>query len=183
MRKTLLLCGLVLAACSPAGLTPVAVTDTAAVATPPPAPVLISEADAAAIIEKIPALLVAGDANAAVATYTPDAVLIDAGFNELITDAKANLEATEDFIKEAAPTKFVIHQQKIQVLDADTFVASMIGTGEMKNGQKQTYRVTQVAHRQADGSWKIVNEHLSGAPMTVGQRTQPLPTLKTIPPS
>lgn len=171
MRSLLVSSGLLLAACSP---TPAKEAE----ATAAPPPTLITEAEATALFDKVPVSLIAGNAAAVVANYTGDAVLIDGGVNDLITDAAANLAVTEGFIKEMAPTKFEVNQQKVQILDADTFVSTVIATGEMKGGQKQSMRVTQVAQKQADGSWKVVNEHLSMMPQPV---TTPLPVVRTIP--
>jgi ketosteroid isomerase-like protein len=60
--------------------------------------------------------------------------------------------------------------RNIQLLDADTFIAS--GTGDMTSStgkvKQATMRFTDVYRRQADGKWLIVNEHVSMKPTTSG---------------
>lgn len=164
-----------LAACSPT-----TAPAKEAEAAPPPPPALISEADAIAFVDKVPSSLAAGDVAGAIGNYASDAILVDAGMNDLITDAATNQKATESFIKDMGPKKFDVHQEKIQVLDADNFVATILATGEMKDKSKMSFRVTQVVHKQADGSWKVVNEHFSAMPQPV---KTPLPVIKTLPAS
>jgi uncharacterized protein (TIGR02246 family) len=177
MRMTLLVSSLVLlAACQP-----VETAKPAEAAAPPPAPVLLTEAEALAIADKPPATLIAGDLPGVVALYTDDAVLVDVGLNKLITDKKTNETVTGEFMK-MGPSKFAINEQKVQVLDADTFIVTIVATGTLKNGPPagMIYRVTDVFQKQGDGSWKIANEHLSMAPEAV---KTPLPVIRSIPPS
>ena len=177
MRKLILLCGLAFAACSP---TP-APTQAAA---PPEPPKMITEAEAIALVDKIPAGMVANDPASIVALYADDAVLVDPGLPELITSKEANLAATTDFVK-AGITKAMVNERKVQVLDADTYVVTEIATVEMKpvgnaKPQQMTVRVTDVVQKKADGSWSIVNEHVSAMP---APPKAPLPVIVTFPPA
>src|SRR6185295_6234912 len=108
MRNLIVFCGLMLAACSPT-----TAPAKEAEAAPPPPPALISEADAIAFVDKVPSSLAAGDVAGAIGNYASDAILVDAGMNDLITDAATNQKATESFIKDMGPKKFDVHQEKI----------------------------------------------------------------------
>ncbi len=160
MRKSLLLSALFVAGCS-------AECPKVAEAPPPaPPPQMISETDAAAILDKVPEALIAKDAAGAVGLYADNAVLVDIQAPELITTREANLAATNGFLS-ANVSKLTLNERKIQVLDADTFVATQIVTGDMMPAKKaiqQTIRITDVAQKGADGTWKIVSEHVSAMP-------------------
>lgn len=154
----------------------------AAETAPPPAPPApISQADAAAFVEKIPTGLIGNDIDGLMTLYADNAVLIDSGTNDVITTKAVNKSVTEGFTK-AGFTKLMINNETIQVLDADNFVATSIVSGEMMQNKKPvtTYlRVTDVAHKGADGKWLIVNEHVSMMPNPV---KTPLPVAKEFKP-
>src|SRR6185503_840718 len=178
MRKFILLCGLAFAACSP---TPAAPTQAAA--PPPEPPKMITEAEATALVDKIPAGMVANDPASIVALYADDAVLVDPGLPDLITTKEANMAATKDFVGSGI-TKAMVNVRKVQILDADTYVVTEIATVEMKpvgaaKPQQMTVRVTDVVQKKADGSWAIVNEHVSAMPQPP---KMPLPVVATFPP-
>jgi hypothetical protein len=157
------------AACSPPG----AKTDEAPAA--PPAPVLLTEAEATAIADKLSASVASGDPVQILANYTPDAVAFSLLTNDLITTAEANKADTEAVLK--LEPKATLNARKVQVLDADTFVDSGVMTLDVKKAGKATWlvaRYTDVYQKQADGSWKIVTEHMSPAPQVVKTRPTPL---------
>ena len=159
MRRSLLLSALFVAGCS-------AECPKVAEAPPPPAPKMISEADAAAMLDKVPMALMAKDVAGGVAQYADNAVMLDISAPEVITTKEGNTAATNDFLK-ANVSKMTLNQRNIQVLDADNFVATQIVTVDMAPAKKpiqQIIRVTDVAHKGADGSWKFVEEHLSAMP-------------------
>jgi uncharacterized protein (TIGR02246 family) len=142
---------------------------------------MISEEEAIAVVDKVPAGLVAKDAAGIVALYSDDAVLVDIAAPGLITTKEANLAATTDFVS-GDITKAVVNERKVQILDADTFVVTEIVTVDMKPGgkaQQATVRVTDVVQKKADGSWTIVNEHVSAMPQ---MPKTPLPVVATFPP-
>lgn len=152
---TLLLASAALAACQPAATT----NGSSAAAKP-------TEAEAAAIVDKTESTFNSGDAATIMANYTNDAVFFDPVESEPTNDHATAMKWTEAFTK----NKFSglnVPNRRIQVLDADTILSS--GTGEFTKsdaGQPvpAKFRYTDVYEKQADGSWKIVHEHLSFPP-------------------
>lgn len=180
MRRFLLLSVIAAAACSPEAPKP-AVTEAPKPVVEAPKPP--TEAEALAVANAIEPLMLAKDAPGIVALYADTAVLVDPMAPELITTKEANLAATKGLV-DANVVKVTVHDRKVQVLDADTFVVTMIGSLDTKppkgKAETMTMRVTDVYQKQADGKWLAVNEHVSAMPV---KPKTPLPTLETYPPA
>lgn len=171
MRKSLLLSALFLAGCS-------AECPKQAAAPPMPAPQApISEADAAAFIDKVPAALIAKDVPGAIALYADNAVALDPMSPDVITTKEANTASTNGFLS-GNVTKLTLNERHVQILDADTFIATQLVTIDMMPGKKaeqSMMRITDVVEKDGAGAWKIVNEHLSAMPAAPKAK---LPVLK-----
>jgi uncharacterized protein (TIGR02246 family) len=161
MRVLIALSALALAACSPE---PAKTAE--APPPPPPPPQMISEADAIALVDKIPAGILAKDPAAIVSLYADNAVLVDMQAPDLITTKQANLAATKG-LTDGNPIHAAVNVRQVQILDADTFVVTEIVTVDLKPAakvQSAVFRVTDVIEKKADGTWTIVNEHVSMMP-------------------
>jgi uncharacterized protein (TIGR02246 family) len=152
---TLLLASAALAACQPV-----------ATKTEAPAAARPTDAEAAAIVDTVESTFNSGNAATIMANYTNDAVFFDPVEPEPSNDHATAMKWTEAFAK----NKFSglnVPNRHVQVLDADTIISS--GTGEFTKsdaGQPvpAKIRYTDVYQKQADGSWKVVHEHLSFPP-------------------
>lgn len=126
---------------------------------------MLSEADATAIQDKTEGVWKSMDAKAIDALYAPDVVGFDVSAPPLSTD-RANWTKLQEGFAGMKLDKATDMERKIQVLDADTFVAS--GTTEMSSATVPAnvfkLRFTDVYEKQADGKWLIVNEHVSAVP-------------------
>ena len=169
----------VLAAAAAAGLTLLAActppTPAPEAPPPPPAPALLSAPEAAAIADKLGQAVASGDSAQILANYASDAVAFSVLTNDLIATAEANKADTEAVLK--LQPKATLNARKIQVLDADTFLDTGVMTWDVTRNGKPTWfvvRYTDVFQKQADGSWKVVNEHLSLTPQPVKTRPAPL---------
>lgn len=154
---TMMLASAVLAACQPAANKSEA--PAAAVAKP-------TDAEAAAIADKVETTFNSGDANAIMANYANDAVFFDPVEPEPTNDHATALKWAEAFAKNKF-SGFNVPNRRIQVLDADTIVASGTGTFTKSDAGQPVpakFRYTNVYERQPDGSWKVVHEHLSFPP-------------------
>lgn len=146
-------------------------------ATEAPAPVAVAptEAEAVALFDRYAATLAANDPVAIAAQFTPNAVVLSTTTNDVIKTAEAELkDATEYTALKATP---VLNSREVQVLDADTIVTTAVMTFDFKRGTRATWlamRVTDVFQKQGDGSWLIVNEHLSPMPKPLAARLAPL---------
>lgn len=180
MRRFLLLSFVAAAACSPEAPKP-AVTEAPKPVVEAPKPP--TEAEALAVANALPPLMIAKDAPGVVALYADNAVLVDPMSPELVTTKEANLAATKGLI-DMNMTKMIVHDRKVQVLDADTFVVTLIGSFVMQppkgKAETMTMRVTDVYQKQADGKWLAVNEHVSAMP---AKPKSPLPVIETFPPA
>lgn len=109
-----------------------------------------------------------GSGNAAeiMAHYADGAVMFDQGLLAPIADRQLQTKLTQGFAA-TQPRDFTVANRAIQILDADTFVASGVTSFTIQLGQARQptrARFTQVYQRQGDGSWKIVHEHMSAPP-------------------
>lgn len=150
-----------LAACSPAAKHG---NSAAATAVPPTAE------EALATVESAEATFTSGNAEAIMAHYAPGAVFFDASIAEPTDDRATATKWTENFVA-MKPSNLSTEGRKIQILDADTFIASGIGTLDaVVKGRptKLSMRYTDVYEKQADGRWLIVHEHLSMPPKGEG---------------
>ncbi|KAF0179135.1 MAG: SgcJ/EcaC family oxidoreductase [Hyphomonadaceae bacterium] len=169
MKMKLLLAAsalLALTACDKIGL-----SQKAEPAPEPPPIVLPTEAEGAALFDKLGAAVSAGDPAEVVKLYTPNAIVVSPGANDLIRTVEANLADTAAMVKDK-PT-VTVNSRDVQVLDADTVVTTAVLTFDIKKNNRPTWfalRVTDVFQKQADGSWLVVNEHISPMPKPLAAR-------------
>ena len=133
---------------------------------PPPA---ISEADAAAAADATQTVWTSMDAAKVEALYTKDIVGFDPSAAPLSTDW-ANWDKLQKAFADMKFDGITVPDRKIQILDADTFVASGTATMTSKDGKVKSaeMRFTDVYQKQADGKWLIANEHVSFVPKAAG---------------
>ena len=150
MRSTLILLNLAVAACAkaPSGNPPV------------------TQAEAAKIAEQAEANFTTGDAKKVMAQYADNAVMIDAASPDPSADRKVQSGWAQTFVS-MQPADYKVIDRKIQLLGGDAFISSGIETFTVAAGAARptvSARFTDVFQRQKDGSWKIVNEHVSMPP-------------------
>jgi len=128
------------------------------------APVTAKQADT--IIEATDKSYTSGDANKIMAHYADGAVMFDMGVLAPIADRQLQTKLTQGFAA-TQPRDFTIANRAVQILDADTFVASGVTSFTIQLGQARQpvrARFTQVYQRQGDGTFKIAHEHMSAPP-------------------
>ncbi|MEO7551762.1 MAG: DUF4440 domain-containing protein [Croceibacterium sp.] len=136
-----------------------------AVAPATPAAAPISEADAAKIVDATVSTWGSMDAAKIKALYAPTVVGFDYSVPGLTTD-RATWDKNQDAFAAAKFDKIEQKQVKIQVLDADTFVASGVfdGTSTAVPANKVTFQCTDAYEKDADGKWWIVTEQCAAPP-------------------
>ncbi len=147
----------------------------AATEAPPPVAVAPTEAEAIALFDKLSAALATNDPVQIAAQYAPGAVMLSTSTNDVIKTQDAVLKDATEFTTMKAVA--VVNSRDVQVLDADTVVTTAVVTLDFKRNNRPTWvamRVTDVFQKQGDGSWLIVNEHLSPMPKPVAARLAPL---------
>lgn len=125
-----------------------------------------TQAQAEKIIESTEKSYGSGNAAEIMAHYADGAVMFDQGLLAPIADRQLQTKLTQGFAA-TQPRDFTVANRAIQILDADTFVASGVTSFTIQLGQARQptrARFTQVYQRQGDGSWKIVHEHMSAPP-------------------
>jgi ketosteroid isomerase-like protein len=125
----------------------------------------ISAADAAAAVEAAQAAWVSMDAAKIDALYAPDVVGFDPIAAPLSTERATWTKLQHGF----AAMKFDhvdTPDRKIQILNDDTFVVSGTATFTSKDGplKSMPMRFNDVYQKQPNGSFLIVNEHVSVVP-------------------
>ena len=126
----------------------------------------VSSAEATQIAERAEASFTKGDAKAVMAQYADDAVMIDAGSPDPSTDRKVQSGWAQTFVS-MQPADYKVVDRHIQLVGPDAFVSTGIETFTVAAGAARptvNARFTDVFQRQKDGSWKIVNEHVSTPP-------------------
>jgi len=156
---TIMLASTALAACQPSATESDAPAAAAAAAKP-------TDAEATAIVDKTESTFNSGDANAIMANFRDDAVWFDPVEPEPTAERATAMRWNENFAK-MKMSGLRVPNRRIQVLGADTIIAS--GTGEFTKsdaGEKvpARFRYSHVYHRQPDGGWKVVHEHISFPP-------------------
>jgi hypothetical protein len=132
---------------------------------PTPSPP-ITAAEATQIAERAESTFTKGDVKAIMSQYANDAVMIDAGSPDPSTDRKVQSGWAQTFVS-MQPADYKVFDRRIQLLSSDAFVSSGIETFTVAAGAARptvSARFTDVFQRQRDGSWKIVNEHVSMPP-------------------
>ena len=125
-----------------------------------------TQAQAEKIIEATEKSYGSGNVDQIMAHYADGAVMFDQGLLAPVADRQLQTKLTQGFAA-SQPRDFTIANRAIQVLDADTFVASGVTAFTIQLGQARQpvrARFTQVYQRQAGGGWKIVHEHMSAPP-------------------
>lgn len=147
---SLLAVGLALAACKPAGSGHGPVT----------------KDEATRIAEQAEATFTTGDLNAIMRQYADGAVMFDASHAGYTTDRKVQAGWAQSFVS-MKPQGYHVPDRQVQVVGPDAFVSSGTETFTVAAGAARptvSARFTDVYQRQSDGSWKIVNEHVSMPP-------------------
>ena len=126
----------------------------------------VTAAEATRIAEQAEASFTKGDVKAVMAQYAPGAVMIDAATPNPSADRRVQTAWAQNFVS-MQPADYKVVDRQIQLLGPDAFVSSGIETFSVAAGQARptvSARFTDVFQRQKDGSWKIVNEHVSMPP-------------------
>lgn len=129
------------------------------------APKPLTQDEAKAIVDKAEASWTAGDTAKIMAFYAPGAVMFDAVAPAPTTNRGVQTKWTDAFVA-MKPSNLRAPDRRVQVLDADTIIASGTATVDAaapKPGSV-SIRYTDVYQKQADGTWLIVHEHLSDVP-------------------
>jgi ketosteroid isomerase-like protein len=159
MRPGLLAVSLIaLAACKPQ-----------APAKPPEAAATVpTEAEAAKIVDTAEAPWTSVDTAKIMSAYKEGAVMFDIVAASPSTDRATQNKWTDGFTAMKLTEKSIADKH-VQVLDADTIVASGIATLKSgAQGEPISFRYSDVYERQPDGKWMIVHEHLSTPPGAEG---------------
>jgi ketosteroid isomerase-like protein len=133
---------------------------------PAPAPSPPSQSEAEKIAASAESSFTGGNVEAIMAHYADGAVIFDPSSLDPTTDRAMQTKWAAGYVT-MKPADMTIASRNVQVLDADTIVASgvMAFTAEVgPTRQMLRTRYTDVYQKQADGSWKIVHEHMSGPP-------------------
>jgi len=134
----------------------------------------VTEAQAAKIAENAEASFTSGDLDRIMAQYAAGAVMIDASSADPSTDRKLQTGWAKTFVS-MAPANYTVPNRHIQLLGGDAFVSSGVETFTVAAGSARptvSARFTDVFQRQKDGSWKIVNEHVSTPSTPAGVAVQ-----------
>jgi hypothetical protein len=131
----------------------------------------VTEAQAEAIAERAEASFITGDVNAIMNQYETGAVMIDASNPTPSTDRKVQTGWARAFVS-MKPSGYHVPDRHIQIIGPDAFISSGTEIFTVQAGSATptvSARFTDVFERQADGSWKIVHEHVSMPPTPAGK--------------
>lgn len=126
----------------------------------------ITQAEATRIAEQAEANFTKGNVDAVMGQYAANAVLFDATHPALTTDRKVQAGWAKDFVS-MKPSDYHVPDRQVQVVGPDAFISSGTEVFTVEAGAARptiSARFTDVFQRQRDGSWKIVNEHVSLPP-------------------
>jgi ketosteroid isomerase-like protein len=125
----------------------------------------ISDSDAAAAADAAQAAWTSMDVRKIDAVYAPNIVGFDPMAPSLSTD-RGNWTKLQQGFAAMKFDRVDIPDRSIQILDGDDFVVSGTANFTSKDGpvKSMPMRFTDVYHKQADGSFLIVNEHVSQVP-------------------
>jgi hypothetical protein len=131
----------------------------------------VTEAAAIKIAEQAESSFTTGDVAAIMNQYADSAVMIDASDPTPSTDRKVQTDWARNFAS-MQPAGYTVPDRHIQLLGPDAFISSgtesfTVGAGAAR--PTVTARFTDVFQRQKNGSWKIVNEHVSTPPTPAGK--------------
>ncbi|MDE2596361.1 MAG: DUF4440 domain-containing protein [Sphingomonadales bacterium] len=124
-----------------------------------------SETDAARLADATQAAWVSMDIARFEAPYSKDIVSFDPTSPLLVADWSGFHQIQVIFAR-AKVDGLTVPDRKIQLLDDSTFIVSGTGQATSKTGPQKRFslRFSDVYHRQTDGQWLIVNEHISLVP-------------------
>jgi len=134
----------------------------------------VTQDEAARIAEQAEASFTSGDLNAIMSHYADSAVMFDASHAGYSTDRKVQAGWAQSFVS-MKPADYHVPDRKIQIVGPDAFVSSGTEVFTVAAGAARpsvSARFTDVYQRQKDGSWKIVNEHVSMPPTTAAASAQ-----------
>jgi hypothetical protein len=134
----------------------------------------ITKDQATQIAERAEATFTSGDVNAIMRQYADGAVMFDASHAGLTTDRKVQTDWARSFVS-MKPADYQVPDRQIQIVGPDAFVSSGTETFTVAAGAARptvSARFTDVFQRQKDGSWKIVNEHVSMPPSAAPANAQ-----------
>lgn len=130
----------------------------------PKAAVAPTTEEAAAIVDAAEGQWTSADTAKIMAAYKEGGVWFDPVAVEPSADRAVQTKWTDGFTAMKLTQKSMA-AKTVQVLDADTIVASGIATLKSgAEGEPVTFRYTDVYEKQPDGKWLIVHEHLSAPP-------------------
>ena len=128
----------------------------------------VTREEATRIAEQAEASFTSGDLNAIMSHYANGAVMFDASHAGLTTDRKVQASWAQSFIS-MKPADYQVPDRQVQILGPDAFISSGTEVFTVAAGAARptvSARFTDIFKRQKDGSWKIVNEHVSMPPST-----------------
>ena len=131
----------------------------------------VTVAEATRIAEQAEASFTTGNLDTIMRQYADGAVMFDASHPTLSMDRKVQTGWTRDFVS-MKPADYHVADRQIQIVGPDAFVSSGTEVFTVAAGSARptvSARFTDVFQRQRDGSWKIVNEHVSLPPTPPGQ--------------
>jgi len=132
----------------------------------PPEHAPVTKAEATKIAEQAEANFTTGRAEDVIRQYAEGAVMFDAGHRDFSTDRRVQTGWARDFVS-MKPADYRVPDRQIQLLGPDAFISSGTELFTVASGNSRptlSARFTDVFQRQADGSWKIVHEHVSLPP-------------------
>ena len=134
------------------------------------APVTAAEAEQIATAAE--ATFTTGDLGKIMDQYADNAVIIDASKPDPSADRKVATDSARSFVS-MRPADYHVVGRLIQLIGPDAFVSSGIEQFTVAAGSARptvSARFNDVFQRQADGKWKIINEHVSMPPTVTGTK-------------
>jgi len=126
----------------------------------------LTQTEAEKIVANAEATWAGAQIEPVMANYANDAVVFDTSTLPPTTDRNAQTRGNAAFLT-MKPADFRVDPRHVQLLDNDTIVSSGVLSFTANAGatrQLMRTRFSQVYQRQADGSWKVVHEHMSAPP-------------------
>ena len=134
------------------------------------APVTTAEAETIATAAE--ATFTTGDLGKIMDQYADNAVMIDASKADPSADRKVATDSARAFVS-MKPADYHVVGRHIQLIGPDAFISSGIEQFTVAAGTARptvSARFNDVFQRQADGKWKIINEHVSMPPTVTGTK-------------
>ena len=130
----------------------------------------LSQTDADKIVTDAESAWSSNRVETVMANYADNAVVFDTSTLAATTDRNVLTRGNAAFLT-MKPADFRVDPRHVQLLDNDTIVASGVLSFTANIGAARPVlktRYTQVYHRQPDGAFKIVHEHMSSPPPGTG---------------